>query len=308
MRPSGQRHDRIDTVSHLDRTGACDPRRRKTQGGYLMAALAAAVAVMVIFSMLAFQAWVDVLRRDNELEMIFRAKDLVRAIQRYRRDHAGVAPLKLEDLMEPGPRGQYYLRQMWKDPLVTDGKWGLLYIGPGGQIIDPNNMQPESGLDGGLGGSGLGDRPSIFDRDDEDDTDGNLRGRGTISSRRSGQFDQQGQQGQQQQFKTISPDDSSADPNGGGKQISGLPIAGVRSLCEEKPFRVYNGLTEYREWLFTYLDLEQAALPSRGRQPGSPGMQQPGGNRMGRPGQRGPGANRLGPGRGPDRGPRRDNR
>lgn len=246
-----------------------------------MAALAAAVAVMVIFSTLAFQAWIDVLRRDNEAEMIFRAKDLVRAIQRYRRDNGGVAPQKLEDLMEPGQKGQYYLRQLWKDPLVPDGKWGLIYVGPGGQIIDPNAQQLESGLGGGTGlGGGVGGLGggSIFDRDqgEEDRVGGASQSRG-----RFGQQGQPGQQQQQQQFRTLSPDDPSADENAGGKQIAGLPVAGVRSLCEEDPFRVYNGLTEYREWLFTYLDLEQPQLPGRGRQPGV----QPGGNQ----GQRGPG-------------------
>ena len=279
-------------------------RRRKAQGGYLMAALAAAVAVMVIFSTLAFQAWVDVLRRDNEAEMIFRAKDLVRAIQRYRRDHGGVAPQKLEDLMEPGQKGQYYLRQLWKDPLVPDGKWGLLYMGPGGQIIDPNAPMEESGLGGtGLGG-GLGDRRgSIFDRDEDDGRQDRLGARTAPRRGSLGQQGQQGQQGQagQPQFRTISGDDTSADPSGGGKQIAGLPIAGVRTLCEEDPFRVYNGLTEYREWLFTYLDLEQPQAPGgRGKRPGGAQGQGPGrpGRRPGQPGfgQSGGQLNRGGPG------------
>jgi hypothetical protein len=79
---------------------------------------------------------------------------------------------------------------------------------------------------------------------------------------------------------------------GGSGQLEGLPIAGVRTLCEDKPFRVYNGLTNYNEWLFTYLDLELRAMPgqgnNRGKQlnPGS-GLQQQGGgfgNQQGQPG------------------------
>ncbi len=262
-----------------------DKRRRKSEGGYLMAALAAAVAVMVIFATLAFQAWVDVLRRDNEAEMIFRSQDIVRAIQRYRRDHGGVAPQKLEDLMEPGQKGQYYLRQLWKDPLVPDGKWGLVYVGPAGQIIDPNAPQAETGLGGGLGGG----RGSIFDRDPgEEEQDGP----GGSANQPGGQFGQQGgQPGQPQPFRSLTGNDSNGDPNAGGRQIAGLPIAGVRTLCEEDPFRVYNGLTEYREWLFTYLDLEQAQVPGRGRQPGRQPGGQPGGNRP-QPGA-GPGGGKL---------------
>jgi hypothetical protein len=290
-----------------------DKRRRKSEGGYLMAALAAAVAVMVIFGTLAFQAWVDVLRRDNEAEMIFRAQDLVRAIQRYRRDHGGVAPLKLEDLMEPGQKGQYYLRQLWKDPLVRDGKWGLVYVGPAGQIIDPNAPQDETGLGGGLGlgGGPGGGGGSIFDRDQGEEEQDRLGG---SANQPGGQFGQQGgQPGQPQPFRSLTGNNSEGDPNAGGKQIAGLPIAGVRTLCEEDPFRVYNGLTEYREWLFTYLDLEQAQVPGRGRQPGGqPGINrgQPGlgqrGSGLGQPGtgQRGGQLNRGGTGRDQRRGDR----
>ena len=47
--------------------------------------------------------------------------------------------------------------------------------------------------------------------------------------------------------------------NSEGDNTSGLPIAGVRTLCDEKPFRVYKGEDEYAKWLFTYLDLDQRA-------------------------------------------------
>ena len=241
--------------------------RLRGQRGFLMAALGAAVAVMVIFSTLAFQEWIDVLRRDNEAEMMFRAKDLVRAIQRYRRDHAGVGPAKLEDLMEPGPRGQYYLRKQWKDPLVKNGKWGLLYIGPGGQIIDPNEATAVPGLEGVDTGIPQRERFSVFDREGQD------AGSADTPAAPGGQPIGPGTQAQQQRqpdLRPISSDDPSADGNAGGKQLSGLPIAGVKSLCTEEPFRVYNGLTEYAEWRFTYLDLEVPQAPGV---PGAPGRQ-----------------------------------
>ena len=47
----------------------------------------------------------------------------------------------------------------------------------------------------------------------------------------------------------------------------GLPIAGVKSLSEDRPFRVYNGLTDYAQWLFTYFDLEVQRLPGQGNRP-----------------------------------------
>ena len=45
--------------------------------------LVAAVAILMISFLLATESWIDVLRRDNEKEMMFRAQEIVRALQRY---------------------------------------------------------------------------------------------------------------------------------------------------------------------------------------------------------------------------------
>jgi hypothetical protein len=200
-----------------------------------MAGVVATVAILIIFSLVAFQSWTDLLRRDNEAEMIFRAEDLVRAIQRYRLDHAGQGPLKLEDLLEPGPKGQYYVRQLWTDPLVADGQWGLLFAGPGGTIVDPNaDDAPEE-----MPGLGGGVTP----------------------------FSKQGRA----KGKRPEGPQSLLNPDAGGQV--GLPIAGVRTLCEDEPFRVYKDRDEYSDWLFTYLDLETG--PGNRQPPGGPrGTQQ----------------------------------
>jgi type II secretory pathway pseudopilin PulG len=106
-----------------------------------MAAVITMIALMSIFSAAAVQEWSEIQRRDNEAEMIFRAEDLTRAIMRYRQDKGATIPLtELDLLLEPGNKGQYFVRQLWTDPLVKDGKWGLLYEGPGGQIVDPNSQ------------------------------------------------------------------------------------------------------------------------------------------------------------------------
>ena len=65
-------------------------RQRDGERGHLMAALVMAIAVMSIFSVIAVQEWVEVVRRDNEAEMMFRAQDIVRSIQRYRQDHGQI--------------------------------------------------------------------------------------------------------------------------------------------------------------------------------------------------------------------------
>lgn len=97
-----------------------------------------AIAVLGILTGIALQLWSDVKRREDEAEMIFRAREIVRAILLYRRDR-GTLPTELKQLLEPGSRGQYFLRQDYRDPLVRGGKWGLLYAGPAGNVYDPDS-------------------------------------------------------------------------------------------------------------------------------------------------------------------------
>ncbi|MEE8412205.1 MAG: hypothetical protein V3S47_06850 [Acidobacteriota bacterium] len=229
-----------------------DPKKKR-QKGALMAGVVAMLAISLIWSAVAFQAWIDVLRRDNEAEMIFRAQEIVRAIQRYRRDHGGQGPLKLKDLLEPSPRRSYYLRREYDDPLVRDGKWGLLHMGPGGVIIDPHALAE----DGGLG----------------------LLGGGPTAGSRRGRLDRalgQGQTpGQGQILAGSVPANAGllgglGNPNDDGG--NGLPIAGLKSLCTDKPFRVYRGETEYAKWLFTYLDLQVPGLAGKGKAKGKGGL------------------------------------
>ena len=88
------------------------------------------------------------------------------------------------------------------------------------------------------------------------------------------------------------------------KQAIGLmPIGGVKSLCTEQPFRVYKGRTEYREWLFTLLDLmapgQRGALVRSGTggiAPANPGSLNPGTN-PGSPNPRKDSGSPSGPGR-----------
>lgn len=123
-------------------------RRGRAQSGHLMVGLVAAVAIMLILSTQAAQDWVAIQQRDDEAEMIFRAQEIVRAIKRFRKESGGgVALTELKQLMEPvGNNAVYVLRRLYTDPLVKDGKWGLLYQGPGGSVLDPNAPQATEGL------------------------------------------------------------------------------------------------------------------------------------------------------------------
>ena len=113
----------------------------------LLVGLVAAVAILMILSAVAVQNWSDVLRRDREADMMFRAQEIVRAIRKYQRDKPGAPLTELKLLMEPGSKRQFFLRKLYTDPLVKDGKWGLLYAAPQGGVYDPST-------EGGPAGAG----------------------------------------------------------------------------------------------------------------------------------------------------------
>lgn len=187
-------------------------RIRRRDHGHLMVGLMVGVAILLILTTVAVQVWADVLRRDQEAEMIFRAQDIVRALRRYRQDHGGKLPAELKELTDPGTRGQYYIRKMWTDPLVKDGKWGLLYASPQGGLVDPNSTATPTDENEAIGG-----RSPVLHSDPG--------------------------------IKTLSG-------SGGGQELAGLPIAGVKSLCKKKTFRVLRDESEYSQWLFSVFDLD----------------------------------------------------
>jgi type II secretory pathway pseudopilin PulG len=212
------------------------------QRGALMVALMAGIAIMMILAAVAAQNWADVVRRDNEAEMIFRAEDLVRALKRYQKDK-GKLPNELKELAEPGQKGQYFVRKLWKDPLVKGGKWQLLYAAPGGGLFDPTAPGVEAPLEGGQESPGMG-RPSPV----------------------AGQ----GSPGGNADAPVGIPDIIRHDD--GSSEVSGLPIAGVKTKCTDRPFRHYRDKTEYNQWVFSVFD----ATPQVGVAPGQGTAQAPG--------------------------------
>jgi type II secretory pathway pseudopilin PulG len=201
----------------------------------MIVALMAGIAIMVIASAAAAQKWSDVIRRDNEAEMMFRAQDLVRALKRYQLAQ-GKLPVELKEMMEQGPQGQYFLRKLWKDPLIKGGKWQLVYLNPAGGIFDPS--APET--------PGTGDPAQLA-----------------------------------AQASLLNPSEAQGPfggPKGGDKggdvtgESLGLPIAGVKTRCKDKPFRIYKEQDEYRDWVFSIFDFQpQAGTPNPGNlNPGNP--------------------------------------
>lgn len=234
--------------------------RKPGEKGHLMVALMAAIAVMMILSTVAVQEWKQVLRRDNEAEMMFRAQEIVRGLRRYQKDH-GALPLELKQLLEPGSKAQYFVRHDYKDPLVKGGKWGLLYASPQGGILDPSAPATE-------GAPGTGAPPGT---PSADTTAGGLKINPIGSQAQPGS----------------APGTSALGQIGNASGATGLPIAGVKSLCKDTPFRVYQDQTDYAHWLFSIYDLEgQPGANGEGQAPPA-GTTAPGGGagRMPAPGQ-----------------------
>jgi len=120
--------------------------------GSLLLAVMIGAAIATIALATASQAWSTVWRRDSEEELIFRAEQYVSAILAYRKEHGGDFPKSLEDLYKPGPRRLRYIRQLYRDPIAEDGKWGLLYLMPTGRgVYDPKAAQRAKGKGGGWG-------------------------------------------------------------------------------------------------------------------------------------------------------------
>ncbi len=204
----------------------------RKQRGALIVALMAGIAIMLILSAVAVQSWSDVTRRDNEAEMMFRAQDIARALKRFQADK-GKLPTELKELMEPGQQQQYFLRQLWKDPLVKGGKWQFVYLNPAGGLFDPTApVVPQSGDAAQPGLS-----QSLLNPPD------------------AGVFPGNGKSG-----------DGSTDP-------TGLPIAGVKTRCKDRPFRRYKDKSDYSEWVFSIFDLDpraQAPNPVNPQNPSKP--------------------------------------
>jgi type II secretory pathway pseudopilin PulG len=221
------------------------------ESGYAMAALLVAIAVMGIVMSVAMPAWRQANQREKEEELIFRGRQYMRAIQLYQRKFAATYPPDVDLLVK-----QKFLRKKYKDPMVEDGEFEVVYQGT--QLaVGPGRGGPSQGQ--GQRGGATGQAPSSF----------------TFDSR-SGAITQGG------------PGGRSVGPRGG--------VLGVRSKNTDESIRVYNGATHYNEWQFVFVPSmptpgqARPGMPGGRGGPGMPGQQgMPGGGRGGPGGMGGQG-------------------
>ena len=147
------------------------PRRRRaprpSEAGYNLVILLVLLTIMNVMAAAAMPLWSTAIRRDREEELIFRGFQYAEAIRVFQR-RFGRQPVRLEELIEVKPR---CIRQLWKDPMTEDGKWGLIYAdapqeqpppGPGQAppVEDSEGRPPEEGEEGGAG-SGTEQPPRV---------------------------------------------------------------------------------------------------------------------------------------------------
>jgi len=116
------------------------------------------------------------IQREKEEELVFRGFQYAEAIRIFHQKFQHY-PTKLEQLLEVKPRT---IRQLWKDPMTKDGKWGLIFDGqgtpltpqvpgvnpqdpegPAGQAPDPNDPEGQQQQPGGLNGPKKGDQVAV---------------------------------------------------------------------------------------------------------------------------------------------------
>src|SRR5512137_2687703 len=86
--------------------------------GYLLLSVMIGVLILSVFLLMAVPLWETEIRREQEEELIFRARQYVRAIELYTRKHNNLSPQNFEILVL-----EKFLRRLYKDPMTDHGRW-----------------------------------------------------------------------------------------------------------------------------------------------------------------------------------------
>ena len=183
---------------------------RRDEAGYSMLALMASVAIMLIMLGAATPFWRYLTQNDREEELIFRGGQIADGIQRYQRKNGNALPPSLDVLV----KGKF-LRKVYTDPMVPDGKWRFLRPGeaviPGGPLPPGAPGQPQPGQPGG------GVRPGPAPTPTPPGT---------------------------------TPPGTTPGTRTTGDGPLGSTVQGVASRSTDRSLRIFNGRERYNEWLF----------------------------------------------------------
>ena len=229
-------------------------RRRNAESGYtLLIALLLVATILLITAAAAPNIFTEG-RRERDEEMIWRGQQYTRAINLYYKKY-GHYPHTVDDLVKSNLQIRF-LRQAYKDPMNSDdGSWRLIYLGPGGALINSvmySNIAQVPGGAGGAGGAGGGTG-----------TGGGATGSAAGASAA-------GATSATTLAATDSGDDADTTQNQG--DVIGGNLIGVGSKVKKPSIKVYNGASNYYEWEFIAKPQAQAgAAGAATPTPGSAG-------------------------------------
>lgn len=125
-----------------------EPASRTTQRGFTLVAVVIGIAILSILIAAVAPAISTIMRRERELELIFRGKQYARAVALFQR-RFGRYPTSLKEMYENRPRT---IRKLWKDPMCNCADWHLLIQG-----------QPDAAPSADQGGGLTNRPPSTFE-------------------------------------------------------------------------------------------------------------------------------------------------
>jgi len=106
---------------------------RRGEQGYNLVVLVMVIAVMNIVIAAMLPLWSQAIRHDKEEELIFRGLQYAEALRVFQHRFQRW-PTRLQELVGIKPRS---IRQLWKDPMVDDGKWQLIFRGQPTPLTPP---------------------------------------------------------------------------------------------------------------------------------------------------------------------------
>lgn len=204
-------------------------RRKRAQSGYILLLLLLTVAILAIMMTAAATRMAHQVKRDRETEMIHRGEQYARAVKKFVRKNGGY-PASIEQLEKTN--NIRYLRKRYKDPMTPDGKWKLM---------------PLSQVQLGLAGANTGPNPLG----------------GPAAKQEDQKADQRDQNSTREQGGTRQSGGGSLFSSPlSGQTFGGGPIAGVVSMSEQTGIREFNNKKRYNQWLFVYVQAQDAQCQS----------------------------------------------
>src|SRR3989442_16025324 len=106
-------------------------KKHRPDAGFSLTALIFFATAASILAAAAVPAYQMQAKRERELELIFRAEEYTRAIEKYRRKF-NTPPTSIDQLLQTN--GVRFLRRAYKDP-ITGKDFRLIRFGPDGHTL-----------------------------------------------------------------------------------------------------------------------------------------------------------------------------